>query len=316
MANRSSAPAWAKTVGTAAAVFLGLVFLVAAWAKAVDPEAFTEQIRVEGLDFFGLAALVAYTAIAIEIALGMALALGIRRRWVLIPTVLLVLFFLFLTGRAYWRFEHGLIDEGESCGCFGNLVNRTPAQAFWQDLLLLGIPAILAFVGRSGDGKSFPKKRVLVAAAATVVGVIFALKAPSLPLDDVATRLSPGVNISELCAGAEGSAERLCLDTVVSELEVGRNWVILSGLDEESFLEAMPDLNAAAVSGGDTGLWVVTSAAPEVVGAFGWTQAPAFEVREAPPALVRPLHRRLPRSFLVEDGIVIETISGLPPNEN
>ncbi len=316
MANRTPAPAWAKTVGTAAAVFLGLVFLVAAWAKAIDPEAFTDQIRVEGLDFFGLAALVAYLAIAIEIALGMALTLGIRRRWVLIPTVLLVVFFLFLTGRAYWRFEQGLIDESESCGCFGNLVNRTPAQAFWQDLLLLGIPAILAFVGRSGDAKSFPRKRMAVVALATVVGVIFALRAPSLPLDDMATKLSPGVNISELCAGAEQSAERLCLDTVVSELEVGRNWVILSGLEEQSFLAAMPELNAAAVSGSDTGLWVVTSAAPEVVGSFGWTQAPAFEVREAPPALVRPLHRRLPRSFLVEDGLVIETISGLPPNEN
>jgi uncharacterized membrane protein YphA (DoxX/SURF4 family) len=332
VATRSSAPAWARTVGTAAAVLLGLILLVAAWAKAVDPESFVEQIRIEGLDFFGLAELVAYAAIVIEIALGTALTLGIRRRWVLIPTVLLVLFFLFLTGRTYWRFEHGLIDESESCGCFGNLVDRTPAQAFWQDLFLLGIPAILAFVGRPGGAQSsktpssptysfqkesFPTIRVAVVVAVTIAGLIFTIKAPSLPLDNLATRLRPGVEIADICAGAEGNVERLCLDTVVSELESGRHWVILSGLEEESFLTAMPELNAAAVSSGDasrdTGLWVVTTAVPEVVASFGWTQAPAFEVREAPPALVGPLHRRLPRSFLVEDGVVIETISGLPP---
>ena len=31
------------------------------------------------------------------------------------------------------------------CGCFGNLVQRTPAEAFWQDLLLLVPPLLLAF---------------------------------------------------------------------------------------------------------------------------------------------------------------------------
>jgi len=312
----STAPVWAKSVGFVAAVFLGLVLLVAAWAKAVDPETFTQQIRVEGLDFFGLAAQVAYFAIAIEIGLGTALVLGIRRTWILIPTVLLVAFFLFLTGRAYWRFEQGIIDETESCGCFGNLVTRTPAEAFWQDLLLLGIPAILAFLGRSDRSKRFPTKRVWVVAAVTVAGLIFSLRAPSLPLDDLATRLKPGVEISDLCVGADDSPERLCLDTVVSELESGRHWVILSGLEEESLLAAMPELNAAAVAGDGPGVWIVTTAAPEVLATFEWTQAPAFGLREAPPGLARPLHRRLPRSFLVEDGVVIETVSGLPRIEN
>jgi hypothetical protein len=40
---------------------------------------------------------------------------------------------------------------------------------------------------------------------------------------------------------------------------------------------------------------------------------PAFDVREAPAALLRPLHRSLPRSFLVEDGTVVLTSPGLPP---
>ena len=316
MKSTTQGSAWERFVGIAAAVVLGLVLLVAAWAKAIDPETFTEQIRVEGLDFLGMAAAVAYVAIVIEIALGSALVLAIRRNWVLVPTVLLVLFFLLLTGRAYWRFANGLIDETESCGCFGNLVSRTPAEAFWQDLFLLGVPAILAFVGRSGGMRRFPGKRMAIVALLTAAGLVLALRAPALPLDDLATRLKPGVEVAELCVGAEDDPERLCLDTVISELETGRHWVIVSGLEEEELLAAMPQLNEAALATSEVSFWLLTTAKPEVVATFEWTQAPAFGLREAPPGLVRPLHRRLPRSFRVEQGRVVETVSGLPHMEN
>ena len=38
-------------VGTIAGAVLGAVLLVAVWGKALDPAAFAEQIRGEGLDF-------------------------------------------------------------------------------------------------------------------------------------------------------------------------------------------------------------------------------------------------------------------------
>lgn len=304
---------WKPVVGTAAAVLLGLVFLVAAWGKAIHPEAFVEQIRVEGLDFFGLAHLVALTAIAIEVALGTALVLGLRRWWVMVPTVLLVLFFLFLTGRSYWRFEQGIITEAESCGCFGNLVSRTPAQAFWQDLGLLAVPLLLSFLGRPRGEQRRPMVRIVIVSLLTVASVVFSLLAPRLPIDDLATRLKPGVQVSELCAGGADDPARICLDTLIVELSSGHHWVVMAGLDEDSFLQAVPSLNEAVLDGSDRGLWVVTAAAEEIVSTFSWTQGPAFDVREAPPALLGPLHRRLPRSFEVVDGVVIATRSGLPP---
>lgn len=304
---------WKQVVGTGAAVVLGIVFLVAAWGKAIDPESFFEQIRFEGLDVFGLAGMVALVAIGLEVALGMALALGIRRWWVLAPTVALVLFFLCLTGRAYWRFEQGLITEADNCGCFGNLLARTPAQAFWQDLFLLGIPLLLSFVGWPKGERRVPRFRLALVGVTTVAALILALKAPELPLDDLATRLRPGVEVGGLCAGRPGSPERICLDTLIADLDHGRHWVVITGLEEESFLAALPQLNEKALAGGETRLWVVSSAAPETIANFSWTQAPAFEVREAPEAMLRPLHRQLPRSFLVEDGVVMETRSGLPP---
>ena len=281
----SSARPWARILGTAAAVFLGLVFLIAAWGKALDPVSFAEQIRTEGLDFLGMAEATAFLALGLEIALGLALVTGLRRWWVLVPTAVLVAFFLFLTGRAYWRFEHGLIDETEACGCFGNLLNRTPKEAFWQDLWLLVVPLGLSLVGR-GDSGSFPKRRLAIVALVTAAVLVFAWRAPDLPLDDLATRLKPGVRVSEICAGSDENPEQLCLDTLVSDLNAGRHWVVLSDLDEPSFLESVPQLNASSASQSEVGLWVLTAATAEEVSTFQWTQAPAFVVQETPLSLI------------------------------
>ena len=40
---------------------------------------------------------------------------------------------------------------------------------------------------------------------------------------------------------------------------------------------------------------------------------PPLEYRPVPRALVRPLYRTLPRTFVVEDGRVTRTFSGFPP---
>ena len=74
-----------------------------------------------------------------------------------VPTAALVVFFLFLTGRAYVRHLQGIEPE-TSCGCFGNLVQRTPAEAFWGDMLLM-VPALaLAFLAR--DRGPWPRARL------------------------------------------------------------------------------------------------------------------------------------------------------------
>jgi uncharacterized membrane protein YphA (DoxX/SURF4 family) len=289
-------------LGTAAGIVLGAVLLVAVWAKALDPAAFAEQIRVEGLDVLISAQAVALIALALEAGLGLALVLGIRRLWVLVPAALLVAFFVFLTGRAWWMSAHGL-REPESCGCFGNLVQRTPAEAFWQDLLLLVPALLLAFVGRERTAR-FPAVRLAFAALATLGVALLAWKAPDLPLDDLATRLRPGVEIEELCAGGETA---VCLDTVAPELKQGRHLVVLADLEDPALGEAVAELNQV----GD--VWLLSASPSEQHRAFFWRFGPTFQVVEAPAPLLRPLYRRLPRSFRVEDGRVTETYAGLPP---
>jgi len=304
--QRNAVRDWAGLVGS---VFLGAVLLVAAWTKALDPAAFAEQIGAEGLDGLLPAEAVAWIALALEIGLGFALLLGIRRPAILVPAGLLVLFFLFLTGRAYLDDLRGIEREASACGCFGHLVERSPAEAFWGDLVLLVPPWLLAWWGRRRGGRQ-PLAAPLLAVLGMVAGLVFAWRAPDLPLDDLATRLSPGVAIADLCAGS--GDERICLDGLAPELEAGAHLVVLLELAGEVDEASFDALQAWSLEGGEPPLWVLTDASPEQLHAFTFRWGPAFEIRLAPTALLRPLYRTLPRSFRVEEGLVVETWSGLP----
>jgi uncharacterized membrane protein YphA (DoxX/SURF4 family) len=297
---------WRPWLGRAGAFVLGAVLLVATVAKAIDPQAFAEQMQVEGLTF-GMPPLVAaLLALAIEGALGLALVLGIRRWSVLGPAALLVAFFVFLNARSWWLAAHGAAPEG-ACGCFGNLVLRSPQAAFWQDLLLLVPPLLLAVVGREA-GEPLPRRRMLAATAGVAALVLLAWRAPELPLDDVATRLRPGVELASLCAAGESP---VCLADVVPELQGGRWWVTLVDVDDDP--EQWVDALNAAGAGAATPVVALTASSSDAVRAFTWQWGPSFTLREAPAPLLRPLHRRLPRSFLTDEGRVVATTPGLPP---
>jgi uncharacterized RDD family membrane protein YckC len=297
----------ARGLALAGAVVLGAVLLVGAYAKALDPLAFVEQIRSEGLDFLLPAAWVAAIALALEIFLGSALVLGIRRRWVLYPSAALVAFFLFLTGRTYYRSVTGTLEQEAGCGCFGNLVERTPAEAFWQDAALL-VPALLiAFLASRTTG-AFPRVRTAAVALVTLFGLGFAWKAPELPIDDLATRLKAGVLVDDLCSGK--GEERICLATIRPELLAGEHLVVIADLLDPAFAESVSGLNAYRFDVGD--LIVLSAGTEEEHRQFFWEQGPAFEIVEAPAGLLSPLYRKLPRSFVVRDGEVVETFAGLP----
>lgn len=305
-------PLWRRALSILGCAFLGAVLLVAAWSKSLDPAAFSDEVRTQGLDFLLSGEVVALIALALEFSLGTALLFAIRRRWVLWPSAALVAFFVFLTGRTWYLDSKGLLPEAAGCGCFGNLVQRTPAEAFWQDLLLMVPALLLAFLAMEKGRR--PVLRVAVVALVTVAGTVFAWKAPELPLDELATRLKPGAKITDFCAGSAEGDTQVCMNAILPETQ-GRHLVVLTDLGNETFLGSIESLNELVWSGNGPHLWVLSSASEEEMFEFKFSHGAAFDVLETPEPVMSPLYRTLPRSFLMEDGTVLETWSGLPPTE-
>ena len=301
--SRPSVGTW---VGRAAAFALGAIFLVAALAKALDPASFAESLTSQGLTFGLGAKTVALLVLALEVGLGLLLVLGVRRPWSLALAALVVVTFVVLNGWEWWRASHGA-PPAAGCGCFGNLVQRTPAQAFWQDLAMLLPLLLLALVGLPKNAPALPRKRMAVVIAGMAAIALFAWRAPELPLDDLATRVKPGTDLASLCAGSD---PKVCFPEVASEVKKGRSWIVLVDLaDAEHWSDR---LNELAAREGAPPVVAVTTAGLDEVRAFTWSWGPTYPIHEAPPALFRPLYRTLPRSFLTEDGRVVRTVSGLP----
>jgi hypothetical protein len=282
-------------VGGLSARLLGAVLLLAAYAKAIDPQGFAIAIREvlpmpQALALVGAVALVAF-----EAALGAALLSGARHRNVLVVTNAT---FLAFTGIVVWQ----LVRPGDpgACGCFGQLLERTPWQAFWEDVGFVALSG-LAWLGRPA-GPAAPPWRIPALVGGAFAG--FAACAPWLPLDDHATALAPGARV-----------ESTRLDEIVPELRAGRHLVLLVDRADAATRARIPELNARlGLPGGPTTVWGVADDDRALATEFMWSAGPAFEVRGAPPTMLRRLYRMLPRSALIEDGRIVATWTGFPPD--
>lgn len=125
-------------------VVVGILFIFSGLVKAIDPlgltykmQEFFEVWAMEGylpklMNWFnGHAFLFSIIMITLEVALGVALLAGWRKKLVLRLLLLLILFFTFLT--SYVLFSGKI----RSCGCFGDCIPLTPIQTFTKDVLLL-----------------------------------------------------------------------------------------------------------------------------------------------------------------------------------
>lgn len=125
-------------------VLVGVLFIFSGLVKAIDPlgltykmQEFFEVWAMEGylpkaMNWFNEHAfLFSIVMITLEVALGVALLVGWRRKLVLRLLLLLIVFFTFLT--SYVLFSGKI----RSCGCFGDCIPLTPIQTFSKDILLL-----------------------------------------------------------------------------------------------------------------------------------------------------------------------------------
>jgi uncharacterized membrane protein YphA (DoxX/SURF4 family) len=125
-----------------ARVIVGLLFIVSGLVKANDPTGlgikmteFFNEWTISGLNgyAFGLAVVM----IVFEVIAGVALLLGWHIKLFSTLTLLLIIFFTFLTGYA------NITGRPATCGCFGDCIPLTAKQSFTKDLILLALTLLI-----------------------------------------------------------------------------------------------------------------------------------------------------------------------------
>ena len=126
-----------------ARVFVGILFIMSGLVKANDPNGLgikmTEFFNIWNTTFLIPYALgLAIAMIIFEIIAGLAILIGYKIKLFSTLTLLLIIFFTFLTGYAY------ITGKPATCGCFGDCIPITSKQSFTKDLVLLAL-ALLIF---------------------------------------------------------------------------------------------------------------------------------------------------------------------------
>lgn len=122
------------------------VFIFSGFVKAIDPLGYTYKIsdyfEAFGMDFLAPLALpLAIFFSTAELAIGMALVMGILMR---ITSWLLMVFMSFFT---VLTLIIALTNPVSDCGCFGDAVILTNWQTFWKNIVFL-LPTIIIFLNR------------------------------------------------------------------------------------------------------------------------------------------------------------------------
>jgi hypothetical protein len=269
-----------------------LVLLVAALLKASDPAEFAYQIRAYEMIPPGLSAAAAFFFIAVEVGLAAALLADARPRLVLPATAALFVGFIGVVGVA-WS-----LGRTEQCGCFGTLVQRTPAETLAEDFALLALVGAAWLLLRAAPAKRPGRTAVPLAGAAA--GIALAIALPRLPVDDLTTSLRPGATMSHL------DPEMLDVD-----LLRGEHFVAIWETGCGRCLGDLPRLEAIAA----TGLHVVAlfPETNENVMAFFLEHGPGFDLAAMPRAALKPYYRTLPVYWLLRDGRAARIWRGAAP---
>lgn len=155
---------------------VGLLFSIAAIAKALSSERFMLHAYRQGLLPLRLVPLIAITFVGIESALGVALILHEFPQWIIPSSIALLLGLSILT---FWSTSSGRTDE---CGCYGGILLISPKQSIAINLGCIVLLTI-AWVYPAASHRTETWQWVL-AAIAFVIASICAKKSQRIPLID------------------------------------------------------------------------------------------------------------------------------------
>ncbi len=133
-------------------VIVGVLFIFSGLVKANDPRGLSYKMQefyevwaqsaglknmMDWLHNYALP--FSIIMITLEIVVGVAILIGIWKKFISLLLLLLIVFFSFLTGYAV------LSGKIATCGCFGDCIPLTAMQSFIKDLILLALILIIFF---------------------------------------------------------------------------------------------------------------------------------------------------------------------------
>ena len=156
-----------------ARLLVGALFVFSGVIKLNDPVGFGYKLEeyfsesVLNLPFLEPFALfLAVFLVVLEVLLGVALLLGVFRKWTLLLLALMMGFFTFLT------FYSAYFNKVTDCGCFGDAIPLTPWESFTKDVVLSVLIALL-YWGKSFIQPVLPSKVSGVVLSASLISSLF-----------------------------------------------------------------------------------------------------------------------------------------------
>ena len=140
---------------------VGILFIFSGLIKANDPIGLSYKMQ-EFFDVWGINFLSDYTLgfslimNTLEIVAGIALLIQFPYKQTLWLLLVLIVFFTFLTGYAFFS------GKIKTCGCFGDCIPLTPKTSFIKDILLLLSIVTLLFNHKKNKSNIHPSLGILV----------------------------------------------------------------------------------------------------------------------------------------------------------
>ena len=159
-------------------IFLGVLFVVSGFVKAVDPVGLSYKIE-EYLGMFqlsgwsGLSMLLSVLLCAAELTLGLLLLLRLWRKLTAVVVTLFILVFTILTYSIYTD-PYGGINE---CGCFGEAFHLSNGATFVKNLILLVVSGFHLWNVFRQAGNDFNYRQLGLAAGVLVLAFFVPLYA-------------------------------------------------------------------------------------------------------------------------------------------
>lgn len=297
---------WRARTARIIEIFMGLVFLIAGGLKAYEPLDFIRQIGdYQLLTSPGPIKVVAWVMIAVEIALGTALIVGYRRR-VSVPLAAVVLVGFLVTLGWAWH-----VGATEDCGCFGSWVKRTPAEAFMEDLFMLGAICFAWWLHRHEEvGVSRWRPATVLLSALIGLSVTALASNSARQSDDPMQRMKARATQPNLF-------ENVNVEGVPVDVKVGTRVIALIDTGCSHCQASVPELNrlSGELKASDTPLVALCSNRPEEVEAFVAKYKAEFPMgRVSYDDFTRLFERgKPPRMLLIQDGALLRLWDGVVP---